>query len=738
MTYTLHTTQLFQDNFRLLPPDQVKLVLSKIDQLQQDPRPIGKNKTRLVGSKKSKAHRMRAGNYRIIYSWEGTTIRLINVDKRSEVYVRNTGKAEVLVDEDQVAENDPTIEVRDVASPATHARSASPRKSAVWFETPDPGTETWGTGTPSPAPVPLPRPITPTMLQRILIPEKFHSTLLACTTDAELEQAMAKSRIPAEIGERILNVVTDPDYEDLEEHVPEKTILEVEDLQRFYDHTLLDLHVTLDPGQQSISRLVTGSSGSWLIKGAPGTGKSSILIEAAIRLHREALRSGKPIRILITTFTNSLAATLRLMLERLYGDAARDFTVCTVDTLVAAVLREAGEDRPAIDEGLLQGVLRPVTLGVLQPDAGAKSQPGRLVGMAPIASMTYNYLLHEIEQVIVGRNMTDRDDYLTAPRTGRKVLLGDIQRNRIWDIAMALERELQSRNLTTFARKRRRAAHLLESGNVSLRFDAIMVDEAQDLDPNAIRMMVELAKSPDGQVQQLCLAADDNQMIYGSGMSWVSIHPDLRLQGRTRNLSVNHRSTRQIVEAASGFLTGAELERNRIGTHRNIGPLPVMIQCHNLQSELDHILRFFDAQCGELQRDTDLCAILVPEEQRGRNLEFLIRKRGLQAKFMKRQDTDLNYAGIKILTHHAAKGLEFPVVALSMIPLLSDFGDDSEESQEDRMKFQRLIHMAMTRAMRSLLVTLPDDASDTVLQKFPEPAWQRIQMSSTAVPIAAH
>jgi superfamily I DNA/RNA helicase len=66
-------------------------------------------------------------------------------------------------------------------------------------------------------------------------------------------------------------------------------------------------------------------------------------------------------------------------------------------------------------------------------------------------------------------------------------------------------------------------------------YDAVVVDEAQDLDPNTLRLLTQLCRHPN----RLFITADANQSIYGSSFRWNDIHQDLKFVGRTGILKVN-------------------------------------------------------------------------------------------------------------------------------------------------------------------------------------------------------
>lgn len=738
MPYTIDQSQLFLDQFRLLPAELVPRVQRNIALLKQDPRPLGKNRTALRGTKDPKQYRLRVGKYRLIYSFDDDTIWLRNVDTRDDVYVRNTARGYVSVShDDDIADDDETLEVEvaelEVHQPWNHYRQqltawvdaanvtaiASTREAGTHFVKAKESVRAMITPA---VPTKLPGAITVDILTRIDIPEAYHQTLVACTTDADLVAAIADHGVDASSVDRVFNLITET-IEDPIIPQPFRKLRNVEDLQRFYDGDLLDFQVSLDAAQKPVSRLITSTLGAWLITGAPGTGKSTVLLDAALDEYQKGWSAGQPPSILITTYTNALVTTLQSLVTRMFAGDHSGIQIRTVDSVALEIVEATGKRKVSKRADSVQGLLRPIVEDIL--DDGVEQQDlfedavyhahldGEYIKMSPLANMTWSYLFDEIEDVIIGRNVIDREDYLTFPRTGRRVSLSDTQRNRIWDIHMALARELDYRGWTTYPRTRQRAANLLASGEVELLFDAIFVDEAQDVQPNGICMLVEMAKSKGGEVRRLCLSADRNQTIYGSGYSWVSIHPDLKLQGRSRSLTVNHRSTRQIVQAARAYLSGAELDRDKDELeHMHTGPRPFALTNVHPSEEVSWIWDYFATHTGQIGRGYDMCAVLVPDNRRGARIQSEFTAQGIPAAFMRRKDVNLTFPGVKIMTRHAAKGLEFPIVALALATAKPPGGKTSEELLEASQLERRLNHMAMTRSMRSLLVLLPGEDPD--------------------------
>jgi len=88
-------------------------------------------------------------------------------------------------------------------------------------------------------------------------------------------------------------------------------------------------------------------------------------------------------------------------------------------------------------------------------------------------------------------------------------------------------------------------------------YDAIYVDEAQDLHPDEIRLLSRLCRTPDdGGLPEIYLFYDDAQNLYGRPRpTWEQL--GVKLKGRSHVMVECHRNTRQIVEAAFNVLLGA-------------------------------------------------------------------------------------------------------------------------------------------------------------------------------------
>ncbi len=348
--------------------------------------------------------------------------------------------------------------------------------------------------------------------------------------------------------------------------------------------------------------------------------------------------------------------------------------------------------------------------------AGAQVEGNALVRrrqMATLDRLTPNYLLEEITGVIEARALGSLSEYLAAPRAGRRVRLNEVQRAAVWRVHEAPARLLKRRGVSAFAGVRRRAAELVQTGRAADRYDAVVVDEAQDLDATVLRLLMGLCAAPD----RLFVTADANQSIYGSSFRWTDVHADLRFQGRTGILRKNYRTTREIGEAAQAYLQAGTLDDEpveRAYTQMG-GPLPVVRSVASVVAEAELLVQFLRLAAREARQGLGGCAVLVPSEAAGQAIATRLTAAGLPSAYMPGRDIDLEKPMVKVLTLQSAKGLEFPVVAVAGFAGGGSYGvsrdADADETEEAHQRRRRTMFVAMTRAMRGLLIVSPEAPS---------------------------
>jgi superfamily I DNA/RNA helicase len=278
-------------------------------------------------------------------------------------------------------------------------------------------------------------------------------------------------------------------------------------------------------------------------------------------------------RILFTSYTNALINSARHLLNGLLGPDAALVDACTADMVISRLHAANGQPYcPISDIGL-----RRTPIYQMRERMEAGDEADRRHAQS-IARLPVDYLIEEIDQVIVGRDLVEEDDYVTGPRQGRRVPLNEQQRRAVWRLHELVEAMTGAKGQLSYSQTRRTALHGVRDGWQAEGYDGVVIDEAQDLSPTTIRLLLELAESAD----RFFLTADFNQCIYGNGFPWKDVREDLDFRGRTSILRRNFRSTRQIVDAAAGYLAGAEIDEDAEDVaHVRSGPKPVALRVDN-------------------------------------------------------------------------------------------------------------------------------------------------------------
>ena len=502
----------------------------------------------------------------------------------------------------------------------------------------------------------LPVELTDTLLERLLIPKICFPALLNCRTFDDLLEA----DIDGAVRDRLFDCITAPNFDQVLNQ-PSFVTGSPDELLRFKEGNLLGFLLKLNPEQEKFVTWASNATGPTLLKGSPGTGKSTVALYRTREILQQLHASGvsQP-RILFTTYTNALVTFSEQLLQQLLGQDAQFVEVKTADALIySLVCHSTGSPNIAATKDLLKLVQKAIPQAIATLEGNIlQQQAQRLI----LQRLQPDYLLEELTDMIDARGIETLEAYRATPRTGRNIPLNKVQRQAIWQLRQHCDRLLADQGMETWAQMRNRALTLLQHTPEPLLYDAVIIDEAQDLSPTVLRFLIHLCKHPN----RLFITADANQSIYGSGFRWSEIHESLKFVGRTGILKINHRTTQEIGEAAYAYLQEGTLDRDdleRLYVHT--GPPPAVRAIPDRASEGSLLAQFCRAAAHEFRLGLGACAILVPTEKAGRNLTGQLNYLGMEARFMTSKDLDLNYKGVKVLPLKAAKGLEFPIVAIA-------------------------------------------------------------------------
>ena len=661
-------------------------LIEKINFLVDDPIPDGKLKKKL--KTKATLYRLRVGDHRVFYTFGESWVRILGIRARDKAtykgldgYERDGGPTEH--DEAEI-DLDETL--------------------AAGYERPEFSlAEGYGQSE-------LPRKITADWLQELGVPSSLFSPLTTCRTEDELLSAA----VPSDVIERVLDKLFPRPLDEVE-HQPSFVVQDTSDLVRYKQGDLIGFLLQLDDEQEQLVHWAI--DGPTMIKGGAGTGKSTIALH---RVKALLERKNGPRTVLFTTYTKALEKASRQLLEQLLTpEQMKRVRVASCDKIA----REIAGLPNGFD--LLRGTQG---LDIVGHVRRAFEPPGESAFEKSLTSraldrLSDRYLFEEFEWIIEGRALSTLEEYLEAPRPGRGFPFKKSLRKAVWALHGKWRDELESRSLESWTQMRMRALDAAQNGTSKLSFDAVVVDEAQDLTPTSLALMVEICATEKGVV----FAADTKQLLYSRNYSWSSAHPRLQFKGRTAVLKRNYRSTAEIDRAAFGVLGAEDQASDGPSVSVHTGPLPVLLRNVELTDEAAWAARFIRQMARHLRIQIGGAAVLAPKNEIAERIADELNQAGLPAQYFRGRDLDLTATSVKVLTLHSAKGLEFPIVVMcgfdeGSYPVAENFGEEGV-FDERMQQHRRLLYVGMTRAMRGLMVSVPKGCRDEALSGLGEPKW---------------
>ncbi len=547
---------------------------------------------------------------------------------------------------------------------------------------------------------------------------------IALDAEEQLEDVLA--RLPEEVAERLLDVACGKLVTPPVPPAPHQPPLASPDTRRrfFQLHDETELRqllaaplatwlVFLHPSQRRFATSV--ANGPLKVTGSAGTGKT------VVALHRARHLAAQGRRVLVTSFVSTMCERLDDGLRLLCSpDELSHVTVRTVHGQARALLDAAGEhwrtpqkDQKDKDKDELRAWMRQ-----------ARAHTG--------CAFDLELLESEWVDVVQAQGLTTWDDYRRASRAGRGTPLSVKDRQQVWAALERLQTTLRDHGVLDFPSLCRRARALLQTGVVASPYDAVIVDEAQDLGPQELLLVAALAGSgcPDhaaGAPLNLTLVGDGGQRVYGRATSLKALGIDVR--GRSHVLRLNYRTTEQIrrfadriVREQADNLDGERDDRSGV---RNLfdGPEPVLRGFANAEAEYDYVVgeigRLLDQQ---QDRPLDAGEIAVFARRNSQLEELRKRLRAARLPCARlgagHEGPSSQPGGVTLATMHRAKGLEYKAVFIvgvsdTLIPEGQAYRHltDPVAREEALQREKQLLYVSITRARDEVYLTWADRRS---------------------------
>lgn len=618
------------------------------------------------------AWRIRIDDYRVLYQQQGHVLTFISVLPRKDVY-RKLG----IPDEDGLTVV-PDVTLTPVATPGQ--------------------------------PTPLPHPLTTELLEAWRIRGHDAAVLSACRTEDDLLEV----DLPYPVFSKVVDLLYSRKWQ---ERLGQAAYILAKptDLEDLVEGRLTTQLLKLDDQQRHLSAVgMEGGSAPIVVKGGPGSGKSTVALYRAKLL----VERYPDARIAYTTYTNALVEASKEQLAVLLPDDPHAVRVSTVDSLAKGMLDQVE------DIGVILGPTDALTAQIF--DGIAANKPPAL------RRFSARYLLTEFFDVIELTGVDSEEAYLASPRAGRKSPISAAHRKLIWRLYTDFQAAVQDRGALTWATLRRRTLTAYEDGRLTPDFDFLIIDEAQDLSPITLRMLASMVKTPGG----LYVTADANQTLYESSFTWDALKEGWP-QAQVHVLTRNYRNSAEIVRAVADIRESLALEDSEAALTEGLasGPKPRVITVTG-ETEVQRLLDEIREACRTQKQPQRNVAILVAGTQHqaqdvGVSLAKALKAHKVKANYMSSRGLRLDADCIKVLSLYTSKGLEFPIVILWNVVdgvMPRDVTElPSEEQTEEQLKDRRLFYVGCSRAMRHLAVFTREGEESELLYELQEDHWEMIK-----------
>ncbi len=437
----------------------------------------------------------------------------------------------------------------------------------------------------------------------------------------------------------------------------------------------------LNPEQE---RAVKYEGGHLLVRAGPGTGKTRLLVHRAARLLDRGVEPG---RLLLVTFTRKAAREMRQRLQELSPGA--EVRVATFHALGRSVLEQAaGSPLAIVEPERRQELIR---------------RAARAAGLAPAP----------LERGITRFKQTLDPEPPPELAAGYAAYQEALEREGVLDLDDLVRRAVQ-----LLEEQPPRAAAWRD------RFRHVLVDEYQDVNQAQVALLKLLA----GEGTTVMAIGDPDQAIYGFRGADASLFQRFaRDFAGARELALvrNYRSSASILAAARALMEqGAKSPVSlRPQSARDWGP-PRLIRLPGVRAEarwvaekVVELMGGLDSRQVEGREKQGECygardiAVLYRVHAQAEPLRRALEEAGVPVQVAARVELaeldplDFRAQRVSLLTMHAAKGLEWPVVFITgleegLLPYQPP-GRPPAPTGEER----RLLFVALTRARRLLFLS---------------------------------
>lgn len=459
-----------------------------------------------------------------------------------------------------------------------------------------------------------------------------------------------------------------------------------EDLHQMLSEPLEKWRIFLHPTQRHLAQ--GNFNGPVRVLGGPGTGKTVVALHRANFLAQNSAN-----KILLTTFTANLAENLKKNLATLAStETLAQIEVKHINAWIIEYLKSKGE-----------------TYKILQ-SADLKKCWETALSRSKNLSFPENFYRTEWEQFVAARGIDTFEAYLKADRKGQRIPLNAQQRTEFWQVFQNLIAVKNEKQQWEWFQIFIKAREYLE--NDAPPYDAVIVDEGQDMDYNAFRLIRQLVEPKNNDI---FIVGDSHQRVYGIPV--ILKKCGINIKGRSYRLWMNYRTTEEIQKWSLNFLNGVagddfDGKADSLAEYYSLlkGSEPKIKFFKDSNQEIDYIAEQI-LNLSEKQNVENIC-LSARTKELVKNYETKLIAKGIPCRILDKNNPPDKDGCIRLGTIHRIKGLEYPIVFIvginnQTMPLTKciQYDADGNPWQESLNGEKRLLFVAATRARDLLFIT---------------------------------
>ena len=439
-------------------------------------------------------------------------------------------------------------------------------------------------------------------------------------------------------------------------------------------------------------------SGPARVSGSAGTGKTIVALHRAVKLVKKYSAS----RVLLTTFSETLANALQQRLRRLIGSEPK-----LAERLEVKALNSVGERLYEKEFRKAKILPRPRLFEIATAVSGEQKN----------TKFSISFLVSEWHDIVDAWQLRTWEEYRDIKRLGRRTRLSESVRQTLWSIFVAINDKVANEGYVTYAAIFTELAHSLGQRK-NKPYDFVVVDESQDITAAQLKFVSALVS---GQAEGLFFAGDLGQRIFQMPFSWKSVGVDIR--GRSRTLSVNYRTSHQIREQADKLLDqevsdvdgNVELRKGTISAFN--GAVPEVLLNDSPVAEIEAVAKWI-AKVRTAGVSLQEIGLIVRSEA---EIERAVKAAEMASAAFQILDgrVSVGQDQLSICNMPIAKGLEFRAVVVmacddDVIPSQERISEitDGVDLEEVYATERHLLYVAITRARDYLLVSCGGSRSE--------------------------